>query len=268
MLKTKSTLQQDPNELNADLPRELVERFRDRFDPSRVPENAYHDPNGVILCVHIPKTAGISVGAALREAVEHFYGIDWKNVALSFQNRTNQACYRRTHTPGRHVIMGHFSWEEMAAWKVNSLPFQGASFIRDPIARAISNFNYNASDVHPARDTFLERFPTIEAYVKSLSFDFQLTKMIGQFYSFEQALQKLIENYTFIGITENLNASLVHLARSHGLASLTERRENTGTVHARTPQVSDEVRRIIKNRSHNDLRFHALVKTLFQTGKA
>ncbi len=255
----------DPDDLNARLPTDLIERFRNRFDPARVPANTYHEDNDVMLFVHLPKTAGMSVGRSLQEAFDKFHGVNWRNIPNSFRLMTHRACYRRSHTVGRQVIMGHFGWNEIKTWREAELPIKAAAIVRDPVARLISNFNYNRSDAHPGKNDFIKNFPTLEDYANDQPPDFQIYTLVGPTFSFEQTLEKLIKNYTFLGTTESLPASLAHFSSSHGLPSLVEHRINTATADGKSNPVPDNVANLIKSKSYNDIRLFRLLKSLFPT---
>lgn len=239
--------------------------FRARFDPAVVPDGAYEDDGDVVLFVHIPKTAGMSVGRALRDAFDVFHPINWANIPASFRDRTKEALYLRTDgQPRRQVIMGHFGWPEMQFWRNQELPIKAASIIRDPVARIVSNYNYNLSEAHPAHQAFGERFPTLEAYVDSVPNDMQLNMLIGAFWSFDHALELLAKYYSFLGATERLGPSLNHFARSHGLgARLDEHRENVGAKPAEEEDIPSSVRDRVLERSRNDLRLHEMVLRLY-----
>lgn len=237
--------------------------FENRFNPAKVASGEFADDNDVVLFTHIPKTAGMSVGKALQKSFDKFYPVSWQNTAKSFRHQTRQALYERTGTPMRRVLMGHFGWSDINFWKTHDMPVKAASIIRDPLARVVSNYNYNCSEKHPANAQFKERFPTLEEYVEDLSYDFQLHMMIGVFYSFDHALEKLTSYYSFIGVTEHLGASLAHFGASHNLDGLKEHRENQGTAPVQDNQVSDEVREIVQAKSRNDQRLFEVLQSYY-----
>lgn len=240
----------------------LMAKFLDRFAPSHVVANRFAAEADTMLFIHIPKTAGVSVGRSLREAFDTFRGVEWNNIAQSFRQETRAATYAQTSEAKRQVIMGHFGWPEMQIWRNNEMPMKCATIFRDPIARTISNYNYNCSSRHPANQNFKNRFPTLEAYVRQIPLDAQLTQSIGLINSFENALQKLISYYSFLGVTERLATSLNHLGRSHGLPTLNEYRENIGKT-ASDSDISPKLRKIIENRSHNDIKIHRLIMRVY-----
>lgn len=259
--------------------------FEARFAPSHVPAGAYAEPCDVILFLHIPKTAGMSVGKALQRSFDLFHPVSWENTGVSFRQKSRKALYLRQDKLGRaegdrgaigqagqdntkdgaklrQILMGHFSWNDVAYWQAQGMPLKCATIIRDPLERLVSNYQYNISDKHPQHVEFQARFPTLESYAAKLGYDYQLFTMIGASYDFDHALERLTQAYSFIGVTENLGASLEHFARSHGLPDgLPEHRENIGTT-AR-PEISDTLRNMVAEKSRGDMALHALVKSYF-----
>ncbi|WP_306752273.1 sulfotransferase family 2 domain-containing protein [Paracoccus actinidiae] len=241
--------------------KEIMAEFCDRFSPKKTVWGSFYEKSDTMLFVHIPKTAGVSVGKSLQACFDKFYGIQWDNVGPSFRNATRQAAYNQSRGGGRQVIMGHYGWPEIQIWRNHEMPIKCGTIFRDPVARFVSNFNYNSSDAHPGRDAFVKRFPTIESYLKNAELDVQLTQAVGFVASFEDALRKFIKYYTFLGVTEKLTDSLRHLSQSHQLRDIQEHRENVGTNKAAA--LSDAVVSLIRQRSHNDLKLHQLLMKLY-----
>lgn len=239
--------------------------FESRFSPRLVADDTYRETADVILFMHIPKTAGMSVGKALQAAFDIFHPVSWENTNQSFRNKTRKALYRRSDeaNPCRQVLMGHFSWSDVMYWRNQELPLKCATIIRDPLDRFVSNYRYNTSDKHPQHEAFAARYPTLESYAKALPLDYQLSLMTGAFYSFDHALEKLNRSYSFIGVTEELGASLDHFRRSHGLSELTEHRENTGRAPKAAEEIPDAVRNIVGEKSRNDTRLHQLLRRYY-----
>jgi len=245
------------------VPSELMSEFISKFSPYVVKPNQFQAASEVMLFIHIPKTAGVSVGRSLQDVYDHFHGVEWNNVGASFRKVAKQALYSQSHTPARHVIMGHFGWPEMQMFRNHEIPMKCGTFLRDPVARTISNYNYNCSDAHPSNEQFIDRFPTLETYVESLENDIQITQSIGIIGSFQNALEKYLKYYSFIGVTEHLAGSLKHLARSHGFAELGEHRKNVGQNRDKNEVPPHLIEQILQ-RSRNDVRLHELMMRLYQ----
>ena len=242
---------------------DIQDVFRSAFHPAAVVSGQHADPNDIVLFVHIPKTAGVSLGESLQQGFDRFLGVDWTQPRESFRKLSREALYRHSVNPERQVIAGHFGWPELRFWAEHELPIKAISVIRDPFARFLSNFTYNSSEKHPANVQFREKFPTLRTYARSLATDFQITQLVGLTYSFDHALEKLVKHYTFLGVTEKLEASLDHLARSHGLEGMSSHRLNAAP--AALEETADLVmaRDIITEKSQNDLRLHRLVSSFY-----
>lgn len=240
----------------------VMNAFVERFMPSPSQAGRFASAAEVMLFVHIPKTAGISLGESLRGAFDHFHSVQWNDVGNTFRAAAREALYQQSVSPGRHVIMGHYGWPEMQMFRNHELQMKCGTVFRDPVARVVSNYNYNRSDKHPANAQFSARFPTLDSYALSLPFDPQLTQAIGFVDSFSTVLTKLTKYYTFLGLTERLSASLQHLSMSHGLPPLAEHKKNVGTK-AEAEEVAPAVLSHIRQTAHNDMKLHSLLLRLY-----
>lgn len=242
----------------------VMDTFINRFAPSHVPQGTHQDTSDIILFVHIPKTAGMSVGRSLSEVFDIFRGVAWDNMAKSFRDETRAAVYAQSQDNIRQVIMGHYGWPEMQIWRNHEMPSKCATILRDPVKRTVSNYNYNCSPKHPPHEAFKERFPSLEDYVTNIPLDVQVTQVAGMINSFENLLNKLNTHYSFLGVAEYLDASLAHLCQSHGLPAVQTYRENTSPIKQSTAP-SPAIQKIIKSRSHNDCKLHGLLTRLYQS---
>lgn len=246
-----------------DVPHALMERFVNRFSPKLVAPDSFRADADTMLFVHIPKTAGMSVGRSFQETFDIFRGVHWQDVVKSFRNQTREAIYLQSQGRARQVIMGHYGWPELQVWRNHEMPMKCGTILRDPVARTISNYHYNCSAAHPDNEGFRNRFPTLDAYVQQIPYDVQVTQALGMVCSFENVLTKLINHYTFLGVTERLSASLAHLARSHGLPKPQEFRENIGKASEDEAPSADLIKRI-EARCHNDRKLHSLLMRLYE----
>ena len=238
--------------------------FINRFSPAHVAEGTFKSDADTMLFVHIPKTAGVSLGRSFRQAFDKFHSVQWNDVARTFRNATRIATYDQSKGGIRQVIMGHYGWPELQIWRNHELPMKCGTILRDPVERVVSNYNYNSSDAHPGREDFQARFPTLESYIINLGNDVQLSQALGFIDSFETALRKFTTHYTFLGTTEKLSASLAHLGRSHGLPKMKEFRENVGKVRQKS-EIPSDLRRLVEDRSHNDRKMHQLLMRIYGT---
>lgn len=237
--------------------------FRARFDPAATAPGVFAEPDDIVLFVHIPKTAGVSLGASLRSAFDRFHGVKTAREGRSFDDMAEKALRLRSERTLRQVIAGHYDWGRIETWRAAGRPTKAISVVRAPLERLVSHFNYNSSDRHPGRAEFVRKFPTLREFAETRVADPQLRQLIGPFATFEEALEKLTERYTFLGVTERLEKSLAHLALSHGLPSMTPERRNVASRATAADAIPAEIREIMAERSANDARLHALLTSCY-----
>lgn len=239
--------------------------FVNRFAPSKVAAGQYAHHSDIMLFVHIPKTAGVSVGESFQEAFDTFHGVLWNEVTNSFRDATHRAIAEQAKSDIRQVIMGHYGWGELRIWLNHEMDLKCGTVFREPVSRLISNYQYNMSDKHPAREQFAAKFPTLESYVRAAGPDIQVRQALGLSSSFQNILEKLTRHYTFLGTTEQLSASLAHLVRSHGLRPMREHKKNVGK--SEKPELDSELMAIVRRKCANDAAIHELVSRLYSAAE-
>ncbi|PLL14090.1 hypothetical protein C0V75_01175 [Tabrizicola sp. TH137] len=244
---------------------ETMAAFLRRFAPRHTQADQFRAASDVMLFVHIPKTAGMSLGASLSRAFGKFRAVQWSDIPGSFRFHMRHALYLQTRQEVRQVMIGHFGWPELQQWRSHDLPLKCGTLLRDPLARMVSNYNYNRSEAHPDHATFRDRFPDMMSYARHLPMDVQMTQAIGMVDSFDTALRKFILHYSFLGVTEHLAASLDHLARTHGLPRMKEQRVNVGKIRPEA-ELPPGVAELVAEKSHNDAKLHRLLMRLHAGG--
>lgn len=241
---------------------ETMDSFLARFAPRHTQADQFRTASEVMLFVHIPKTAGMSLGASLKQAFDKFHPVQWSDIHGSFRYHMRRALYLQTQKPVRQVLIGHFGWPELQFWRSQDLPLKCGTLFREPLARMVSNFNYNSSEAHPDHLTFRSRFPDLMSYAKQLPLDVQMTQAIGMVDSFDTALRRFVQHYSFLGVTEQLAAGLAQLARTHRLQRLSEERQNVAQI--RPPEVLPAgLAKLVAEKSHNDAKLHRLLMRLY-----
>ncbi|WP_411958367.1 hypothetical protein [Paracoccus homiensis] len=239
--------------------------FVEKFAPCRVADGQYDHHSDIMLFVHIPKTAGVSVGKSFQEAFDRFHGVLWNDVVSSFRDATQKAIADQARNDCRQVIIGHYGWPELRIWLNHEMDLKCGTVFREPTARLISNYQYNTSKTHPAHEQFQNRFPTLESYIRDAGPDIQLRQALGMSSSFQNILEKLTRHYTFLGTTERLASSLNHLVRSHGLRPMNEHKKNVGK--SEKPDLDKDLIEIVRRKSINDTAIHELVGKLYMASE-
>lgn len=240
----------------------LEERFRQTFFPSNVEPNRFARSSDIVLFVHIPKTAGMSIGKALRDSFDRFHAVPWGDIQPSFERLIESALNEWPSDGKRHVIIGHYSHRQIRQWKKAGLPVKAASILRDPVARTVSQYNYNCSSRHPPHERFKARFPTLEHFVTNMRRDPQIVQMVGPFQTFDQVLRRLTRDFSFLGTTEHLGRALDHFSTSHGLPPLAEYHQNAAKARAPT-DCPPGIAETIEEKCANERRLHTLLKQAY-----
>lgn len=239
--------------------------FVDKFAPCRVPPREYDSRSDIILFVHIPKAVGVSIGQSFQEAFDIFHGVAWDNIPQSFREATQRAIAEQARADVRQVIIGHYGWPELRAWLNNEMDMKCGTVFREPVDRLVSHYHYNTSDKHPAHVPFKNRFPSFESYLHTVDHDVQLNQALGMSSSFQNILQKLTRHYTFLGITENLAASLDYLSYSHGLRAMKDLRKNVGKKGK--PSLNEELLDVARRKCVNDTAIHTFLSRIYSASE-
>lgn len=251
------------------LPETLVEKFRDRFDPTRVPAGAYADPRAVRFFLHVPKTAGSAFNLSLMEGFDrvHTLPFDWQEADLERVWRDAAARHVASRkTPPKEIIVGHVRYRDVRDFLRGEQPISLLGMIRNPADRMLSNFNYNTSDTHPNHERFRREYKSFEDYVDAELNrpDRQLLYLSGQGGTLRKRLKFLKRQFSFLGVTEHFAASLAHLERSQGLPPLHQYVSNTAPSTGAKARLTPELRAAICTAHIDDWALFALIEPMFE----
>lgn len=187
-----------------------------------VPGRAHHagrdavpEPAPLVLSVHLPKTAGTSFGAALRQAYGVGYHEDYGDLPMQ-----HAAWRRQWHAVGSaflqppaipdtvQCIHGHFlplKYRRLLARREASC----ITWLRDPVERVASHYHYWRRDydggdpAQPLRNRMLREEWSFERFALGAEMRDVYTRYLWRFDP---------RRFDFIGITEHYERDLEHLA--------------------------------------------------------
>ncbi|MCC5974352.1 MAG: sulfotransferase family 2 domain-containing protein [Rubellimicrobium sp.] len=185
--------------------------------------------NVKVVLIHIPKTAGSTLRATLAQALFHEGGINRKLIGIDeiqpgkpyFDGLAEAAAQRlpELFADGLQVMSGHFRYRDI-------LPVLGAerhrirliTFLRDPIRRALSDYVYSSSPIHPGHSSFRKSYPTFEAYARNPG---EMNKQVDYLRPFEDAplaltIDNALKNIDFVGLTEHFDSDARQLLEALG----------------------------------------------------
>ena len=220
-----------------------------------------------VLFLHIPKTAGTSFYDCLKQAygkqnIAEFHGIPEQSIT-AFRQQIDSARMANIACIKGHMYFGMHQYL--------SEPSRYITFMRDPVKRMISLYNYlrqstNHKQHKLATDRSLERFMAdcpfhcngqtcfLAGGNSADSDDVLLTR----------AKENLTNHFAVVGLTERFDESLVLLKQQLGWKLFpTYIRENTSGRRRTTQAVSPEMRLIIERYSALDIELYKYGQVLF-----
>ncbi len=205
----------------------------------------------MILSVHIPKTAGVSVRNILKEHygsgfVQYYWQITdaW---GQTLENVPSEARCVHGHYQ-TNVLTGLFPQAELITW------------VRDPVERVISSYHHRLRDPdwrHPVCVELHEKKLSLEQYAALPLVRNEMTGFFGS---------KRPEDFLFIGVVEDFELSLLAMKRMLGIPAADVRRDNGNPdKNADFYAIDPRVRRKIERYNESDMSLYEKCLQHFQT---
>lgn len=174
-----------------------------------------------IVFVHLPKTGGFALHAALERGLP-------AGSVLRIGDSTAQAAFRsmRPADVARYrLVSGHFTFEEALALAPPGARF--ATLLRDPVARLLSAFNYMSTwTEHPLHDSFRNRGFAEFIADSGRELAAEACRQLTGRSTAAEAIPVLESCYGLVGTTERLTDVSLHLHRWLDLPPQAPGREN------------------------------------------
>ena len=177
-------------------------------------------PRKKVVFMHIPKTAGTTFNETI------LYHIS-PNIVIYPRDINDYTAFSKEQLELANVITGHYRMQFIELLQCNHVPMLTATFLREPIARSLSQYTQIKETLMPDINLpqFLENLE-LRLHITSLTHHYltklsklEDVKIIQQHFAFahcpevienitlEQAIAKL-ESFDFIGLTERYAESL------------------------------------------------------------
>jgi hypothetical protein len=206
--------------------------------------------SGPWLLHHIPKTAGSSLAAEISAGVGAFENLvpDYSG-GLAYHeslDRLTRRVIERSGTAGApRAFSGHLNASQVANLRRKVDGLRCVTFLRHPVARVISEYNYCLTTKHPPHREFAARYPTIEAYVADTSeMNKAATMMFGTArIDPSEAVAEMGRTYVMVGLRERYPVSFLLMSAMMWAPALPKVHERVGEPAA--PPSPEVVRAIL-----------------------
>lgn len=187
-------------------------------------EHAQRKP---LVFLHVAKTAGSSFREELADRFQPSENVfvDFSKIELPVSAEKYTAVMESnladldSHRIAKcRMVSGHFSYNQLARTK-NIADGRLVTFIRNPISRLTSFYEYHSSSAHPDNAAFKQQYPNFRHFIQCPEningISRQLTPGIHD--NGEEAAEWIKKNYYWIGFQENYVASVKLLFAMSGM---------------------------------------------------
>ncbi len=206
---------------------------------------------GPCVFVHVPKTAGTSLRGEIAQILQPDVNIvvDYTDTSRSFHERIDEAVENflaEMHVRPARFASGHILARHVTRIRSRLPKARFITFLRDPVARLVSDYRYQRSPRHPVHKEFIARVPSLEAYLDILSEQNKAAQhlvapnvLLGG--DIEECVEYVLSTYAFIGVQEMYPLSFRTLTTLVGQPSWPKLRENVNSESGAEGEVSPEL---------------------------
>lgn len=221
------------------------------------------EPQEGLVFMHLPKTAGVSVGAFLNEKFQddERFPIPWNSVDNSVNNlqlKKDSRFLVAGHMEAKHldVINGNYG-------TINDYQYKVMTVIRDPIKRVVSEYYYSCSDAHPPHEEFIKKFPTLEHWVfNKMPRNPMVQTLTGFNNNYFKSLNFLRNNYDLILVLED-DLLEKPLANLFGLIETNLPKKNMNTNKSYSQSINAHTLAYLHEKLSIDIKIYEFVKSLY-----
>jgi hypothetical protein len=215
--------------------------------------------------VHIPKTAGTSLAAALASAYGPYYNIaPLKYSDDAVEHRTHMWAAVRDFIFNQEIrpndlkyklFSGHLHRHYVDVIREKLPDTRLFTYLRDPVDRVVSDYRYCLTPTHPLNEATRNEFKSIIEFASSRKHCNAMTKYLvgrGDFPD-DEIIDFVSTRFDFIGTSEKFDDSNKILSAILDIPPIKMRNLNvTQSTSENKVELSDEVRRAIRELNHQD----------------
>lgn len=211
---------------------------------------------GLWLFVHVPKTAGSSMAAEVRELLQPYYSIelDYGDPTCPNKDKFNRPIAEflaQNETRHFRFCRGHVNAQCVEVIRAAIPETQCFTMLRDPLKRLVSDYRFQRSAMNKGREKFIAETPTFEAYIErkhvhnkmALNLAPRAMVLAGDVAA---CVDYITETYAFVGVQEMYSLSLRLLTLLMGAQRLPEAKLRVNDASENNVELSAELTRSLR----------------------
>lgn len=219
---------------------------------------------------HIPKTAGSSLVRELMFCFPPYCNINGGEV---IENRAQaieaalDAFLVAMPERGWRAASGHLRPAHMAKLRQAVPQLRPFTFLRDPVDRVVSEFRYTRTPSQPGHEGYIARYPTIGSFVEDPQHQDRMMHFLapGQAATQEDAIERVLKRYVFIGTVEALSPCFSFLSALEGHPKVPVARANvTRGAEDNAVDLTPDLAEMIRTLNARDVALYAAVTALLE----
>lgn len=233
------------------------------------------DADALWLFLHVPKTAGSSLSAELDALLPPYRNIHLSDeeyrsgaVGRAFWGQLDRAVAAliEDDRSGRfRSASGHLLAEQAERIRAAIPRTRLVTFVRDPVARVVSDYRYQRTPLHPAHAAFSARYPRLADYVGTAERNKMFHHLaLDPAEPVDEVIARVGATFAFVGAVELYAMSFNVLMRLAGVDAMPQRRERVAGADDDVGAVDATMRAAIAERNAADAaifaHFHALLE--------
>lgn len=194
-------------------------------------------PGDLWLFLHIPKTAGSSLGTELGQVLNpaKHIGVDYLDASKPFLTKLDEsveAFIAENAAQKYRLGYGHIRAKHVERIRGSFPQVKPFTMLRDPVRRVISDYQYQRRPMHPLHKEFTERYASLESYVEDpISHDVIFNHLaLAPDEPVQEVINRVNATYAFVGTLETYPMSFRLMFRLLGAnrgPTVHERKSNT-----------------------------------------
>lgn len=163
---------------------------------SKAIDQSRQEANAPLVFLHIPKTAGTSAQRDLNFAYPNGVHVPFDAPAEKWQKILDQV--QQAHPP---IVRGQLNFQHVADLRAINPAFRAVTYLRHPLERLVSFYLWQLS-LHRANPDRYNDPGEFEGYCERRASRSMTSTLVGPVRSGDEAIEKMIEQFWFVGLTE------------------------------------------------------------------